>query len=202
MPELRRDPIVGRWVIIATERARRPSDLSRCPPAAQPSVCPFCAGHEDKTPPEVYVSGRSPAAPPNSPGWKVRAVPNRFPALKIKVGGPADIETLEAVRGVYGGPLRVDANTGWQPAQAVAIIPVGHDFPPFSANKGGSIEGSRLYLLTFDLAFQLQEELRALEGGGDMPKDLARDPASRRAYVVRVRAHHHAARRRHGACGG
>ena len=46
-----------------------------------------------------------------------------FPALKIKVGGPADIETLEAVRGVYGGPLRVDANTGWQPEQAVALIP-------------------------------------------------------------------------------
>jgi L-alanine-DL-glutamate epimerase-like enolase superfamily enzyme len=46
-----------------------------------------------------------------------------FPALKIKVGGPADIETLEAVREVYGGPLRVDANTGWQPEQAVALIP-------------------------------------------------------------------------------
>ncbi len=47
----------------------------------------------------------------------------RFPALKIKVGGPADIETLEAVRAVYGGPLRVDANTGWQPEQAAALIP-------------------------------------------------------------------------------
>jgi L-alanine-DL-glutamate epimerase-like enolase superfamily enzyme len=46
-----------------------------------------------------------------------------FPALKIKVGGPADIETLEAVRGVYGGPLRVDANTGWQPEQAAALMP-------------------------------------------------------------------------------
>jgi UDPglucose--hexose-1-phosphate uridylyltransferase len=84
MPELRRDPIVGRWVIIATERARRPSDLQRSPPAPQPSVCPFCAGHEEKTPPEVYVAGRSPHAPPNSPGWRVRVVPNRFPALKIE----------------------------------------------------------------------------------------------------------------------
>jgi len=84
MPELRRDPIVGRWVIIATERARRPSDLAPCPPPPQPALCPFCAGHEDKTPNEVYVSGRSPSAPPNSRGWKVRAVPNRFPALKIE----------------------------------------------------------------------------------------------------------------------
>jgi L-alanine-DL-glutamate epimerase-like enolase superfamily enzyme len=46
-----------------------------------------------------------------------------FPALKIKVGGPSDIETLEAVRGVYGGPIRVDANTGWVPEEAVALIP-------------------------------------------------------------------------------
>jgi L-Ala-D/L-Glu epimerase len=48
---------------------------------------------------------------------------SHFPALKIKVGGPADIETLEAVRAVYSGPLRVDANTGWQPEQAAALIP-------------------------------------------------------------------------------
>ena len=73
-------------------------------------------------------------------------------------------------------------------AKAVAIVPVGHDFPPFSANKGGSIEGSKLFLLTFDLAFQIQEQLRALEFGYiirvvltahdsvevDTPKDLLR----------------------------
>jgi UDPglucose--hexose-1-phosphate uridylyltransferase len=84
MPELRRDPIVGRWVIIATERARRPSDLRREPPPPQRGLCPFCPGSEDKTPGEVYVSGRAPGAPPNSPGWKVRVIPNRFPALKIE----------------------------------------------------------------------------------------------------------------------
>ncbi len=46
-----------------------------------------------------------------------------FPALKIKVGGPSDIETLEAVRGVYDGPIRVDANTGWEPEAAERLIP-------------------------------------------------------------------------------
>ena len=46
-----------------------------------------------------------------------------FPALKIKVGGAADIETLEAVRAVYGGPIRVDANTGWTPEGALALLP-------------------------------------------------------------------------------
>lgn len=47
----------------------------------------------------------------------------RFPALKIKVGGPSDLATLEAVRAVYGGPLRVDANTGWDPEAAAALLP-------------------------------------------------------------------------------
>jgi len=47
----------------------------------------------------------------------------RFPALKIKLGGRSDLATLEAVRSVYDGPLRVDANTGWQPNDAVALLP-------------------------------------------------------------------------------
>ena len=47
----------------------------------------------------------------------------RFPALKIKLGGPADLETLEAVRRVYGGPIRVDANTAWTPEVADALLP-------------------------------------------------------------------------------
>jgi L-alanine-DL-glutamate epimerase-like enolase superfamily enzyme len=47
----------------------------------------------------------------------------RFPALKIKCGGPSDLATLEAVRHVYDGPIRVDANTGWQPDDAIALLP-------------------------------------------------------------------------------
>ena len=46
-----------------------------------------------------------------------------FPALKIKVGGPDDLATLEAVRAVFGGPIRVDANTGWRPDDALALLP-------------------------------------------------------------------------------
>ena len=46
-----------------------------------------------------------------------------FPALKIKVGGTADLATLEAVRGVFAGPIRVDANTGWEPEDALRLLP-------------------------------------------------------------------------------
>jgi L-alanine-DL-glutamate epimerase-like enolase superfamily enzyme len=47
----------------------------------------------------------------------------RFPALKIKCGGPSDIATLEAVRAVFDGPIRVDANTGWRPEDALDLLP-------------------------------------------------------------------------------
>ncbi|MBA2557281.1 MAG: dipeptide epimerase, partial [Chloroflexi bacterium] len=46
-----------------------------------------------------------------------------FPALKIKVGGARDLDTLEAVRAVFGGPIRVDANTGWTPDEALRLLP-------------------------------------------------------------------------------
>ena len=69
-------------------------------------------------------------------------------------------------------------------AKAVAIVPVGHDFPPFSANKGGSAEGSKLFLLTFDLAFQLQEQIRELESGGALPGDVGADPDARGHYAA------------------
>lgn len=81
MPELRKDPVVGRWVIIATERSKRPDDFSRIsiPEKASP-FCPFCEGNEKKTPPEVYAV-RKDGTPPDTPGWKLRVVPNKFPAL-------------------------------------------------------------------------------------------------------------------------
>ena len=83
MPELRKDPIVGRWVIISTERARRPSDFASEPVRLRGTTCVFCAGNEDKTPPEILV-GRPAGGPPNGPGWSVRVVSNKFPALRIE----------------------------------------------------------------------------------------------------------------------
>ncbi len=69
-------------------------------------------------------------------------------------------------------------------AKAVAIVPVGHDFPPFSANKGGSGEGSKLFLLTYDLAFELQEQIRELESGGPLPRDAGTNAEARGPYVA------------------
>src|SRR5438477_1235965 len=85
MPELRKDPIVGRWVIIATERVRQPSDFPRrdAPPAA-PGPCALCPGHEAETPPEVLAYRDAPDAARDGGDWRVRVIPNKFPALRIE----------------------------------------------------------------------------------------------------------------------
>ena len=83
MPEIRKDPIIGSWVIIATERGRRPTDFVREPVEIRGvRVCPFCSGNEEKTPPEVLAYRNSTA--PNGPGWTLRVVPNKFPALRVE----------------------------------------------------------------------------------------------------------------------
>jgi UDPglucose--hexose-1-phosphate uridylyltransferase len=83
MPELRKDPIVGRWVIIATERGRRPSEFNPEKIRGRGGFCPLCEGNEDKTPPEVFAI-RENGSQPNSTGWTLRVVPNKFPALRVE----------------------------------------------------------------------------------------------------------------------
>src|SRR5215218_2291367 len=83
MPELRKDPITGRWVIISTERRKRPHDFRlesvQIPP--DPS-CPFCEGHDAMTPREILAHRRH--GGPNGPGWDLRVVPNQFPVLRVE----------------------------------------------------------------------------------------------------------------------
>jgi UDPglucose--hexose-1-phosphate uridylyltransferase len=94
MPELRHDPIQRRWVIIATERGRRPSDFAKLEPERSGGFCPFCPGNEDKTPPEI-IALRPENTKPDTEGWEIRVVPNKFPALRIE--GNADREAV----GIY-----------------------------------------------------------------------------------------------------
>ncbi|PIE33835.1 galactose-1-phosphate uridylyltransferase [candidate division KSB3 bacterium] len=83
MPELRKDPISGRWVIISTNRGKRPSDFGQTIERQGGGFCPFCEGNEATTPSEVFAY-RPEGTVPNSPGWELRVVPNKFPALKIE----------------------------------------------------------------------------------------------------------------------
>lgn len=84
MPELRKDPVTNRWVIIASERAKRPSDFVVESQILKHGFCPFCYGNEDKTPPEIIAYYNDGNRKPNTPGWEVRVIPNKFPALQIE----------------------------------------------------------------------------------------------------------------------
>ncbi len=128
MPELRNDPISGRWVIIATERAARPNDFS--PPPAEPSDldrCPFCEGREEKTPPEIFAI-REPGTAPNAPGWHVRVVSNKYPALRIEGDTtPSSVGIFTRTDGVGAHEVIVEAtdhhtHLGLLPVQHVAAV--------------------------------------------------------------------------------
>jgi len=83
MPELRKDPVVGRWVIMSTERSKRPSDFAKVRGGRKGGPCAFCNGMEHLTPPEV-LAYRNHGSAANQQGWRVRVVPNKFPALRIE----------------------------------------------------------------------------------------------------------------------
>ncbi|EDP74122.1 galactose-1-phosphate uridylyltransferase [Hydrogenivirga sp. 128-5-R1-1] len=83
MPEIRYNFLKDTYVIFSTERAKRPHDYFREPEAEIGIVekCPFEYGNESKTPPEVFAV-RENGSLPDTPGWKIRVVPNKYPALK------------------------------------------------------------------------------------------------------------------------
>ena len=98
MPDLRVDPLSGRTVVVAPGRARRPgANWARLEPETPEELesCPFCEGREERTPPELLSlpEGRE----PDTPGWSVRVVPNKFPAFEhqeVVVHAPQHVRSL------------------------------------------------------------------------------------------------------------
>jgi len=83
MSELRRDPIIGRWVIISTERAKRLLENKKEFEKTSDQSSPFCMGNENMPPREI-LAYRETAMPKDSDGWWLRVIPNKFPALKVE----------------------------------------------------------------------------------------------------------------------
>jgi UDPglucose--hexose-1-phosphate uridylyltransferase len=84
--------MTGRWVAIAPERAARPG--ASAPASDEPEACPFCAGHEERTPPETLRLGDGPT------GWAVRVIPNLYPALErqeVVIHGPLHLHSFGAL---------------------------------------------------------------------------------------------------------
>jgi UDPglucose--hexose-1-phosphate uridylyltransferase len=89
--ELRKDYLLDRWVVIATERGRRPTDFAKPKPeAAKTAVCPICVGNENMTPPALMLylkengeikRSQDPLTGERPKNWLVRVIPNLYPAF-------------------------------------------------------------------------------------------------------------------------
>jgi UDPglucose--hexose-1-phosphate uridylyltransferase len=99
VPELRQNLATGEWVVIATERARRPEDFAsksdRKPLPPWKESCPFCPGNEDKTPPAAF------SIPPDG-AWDLRVVPNKFAALSPDIPPHRDADAFLRHAAGYG----------------------------------------------------------------------------------------------------
>ncbi len=83
MSELRKDPVVDRWVVISDDEIRTPSIVRKTEKLDQDGLCPFCAGNEHLCPPEILAS-RPFGSSPNDQQWNLRVIPNRFPLLVVE----------------------------------------------------------------------------------------------------------------------
>ncbi|WP_457643408.1 galactose-1-phosphate uridylyltransferase [Persephonella sp.] len=103
MPELRYNRLNDTWVIISKERAKRPHDYPTDWHKEKGDInkCPFEPGKEHLTPPEVFAV-REPGTQPNTPGWKVRVIPNKFPALRPDEQFFRDSEDIHDKMGGFG----------------------------------------------------------------------------------------------------
>lgn len=100
MPELRKDPILGRWVIISVERGKRPKDFFPIVHKKKGGFCPFCPGNEYTTPEEL-MAFRPDGSGPNKPDWTLRVMPNKFPVLdpagQIKRSGEGMFDRMNGI---------------------------------------------------------------------------------------------------------
>jgi len=83
MPDLRKDPIVGRWVIIASARAKRPHDFDSTPQRQKGRFLPVLRGARRQDARRNHRVSQA-GSQRNREGWRVRVVPNKFPALEIE----------------------------------------------------------------------------------------------------------------------
>ena len=180
MPELRRDPIVDRWVIIAENRAARPGALvahdSPGPPAiASVEPCPFCPGNEAETPPEVFEL-RNPTNDPNPRDWRVRVVPNKYPALVSETASQPD-------RGTYA-PRYPDAESLFAAVPAFGVHEVIIDTPRHVTTVGELTNDEFADSLT-----ALRARLEALRHQPDLKHALVFKNVGRAAGATREHLH-------------
>jgi UDPglucose--hexose-1-phosphate uridylyltransferase len=181
MPELRRDELGDRWVLLAPGRAARPHTFPapRDDTGKTPADCPFCPGHERMTPPEVFRTGDG---APETPGWQVRVVPNLYPIVGGDDAGPGATGAHEVA---VLSPAHARSFAQLDDAQATEVLVVlrervrhhvraGRAFVQVVINHGAaagaSIEHPHAQLVALDFVPPAVEQ--AMRRAGTAPADL------------------------------
>jgi UDPglucose--hexose-1-phosphate uridylyltransferase len=214
--ELRVDPLTGLRSIIAGDRATRPGGGFAVEPAAgvDPASDPFLEGHEDQTPPELHAV-RPAGGPPDTPGWRVRVVPNRYPALAPDAEDPPrdaspDLFTAQRARGghevIVNSPKPVVSLAELEPGEVAEAVEVWRERMRAHADAayvhvitnerreaGASLPHThtQLYALDFVPAGIARERERygayqTRTMGGDLLGDLVQEEVRRRERLVAV----------------
>jgi UDPglucose--hexose-1-phosphate uridylyltransferase len=215
-PEIRVDPLTGLKAIVAGDRAARPGGGFSVPPLepVDPEADPFLEGHEDQTPPEVHAV-RPDGSAPDTPGWTVRVVPNRYPALVAGAPAPEpdanpDLFTAQPAEGAHevivNAPQPVASLTDLEPAQVATAMEAWrarmrahagaacrHLIVNERAEAGASLPHThaQLYALGFVPAAIARERERfsayaVRTMGSNLLGDLVQEEVRRRARIVAI----------------
>ncbi len=123
MPQLRKDPVTDRWVVVNVESPKGASSFTPSEARLNSSkTCPFCPGNESMTPPEIAAYGRK-SGLKNAPGWQVRVVPNKFPALRIEESADKSANGIYDKLGGFGAHEVIIEN----PNHNKEIADLGHE---------------------------------------------------------------------------
>lgn len=127
-PEWRHDPVQDRWVVIAAGRRRRPQDFQRAGRTADSAEkCPFCAGREEQTPPQIVAYGDD-GRQDGADRWLVRVVANKFPALRVEGDlEPGGTKLFGRMRGLGAHEVIIETpehglTLGELPPQHIALV--------------------------------------------------------------------------------
>jgi len=215
-PEVRVDPLTGHRSIVAGDRATRPGgSFAVAPPEPiDESADPFLEGHEDQTPPEV-LAVRPGGGAPDTPGWTVRAVPNRYPALVQGAREPEaeaspDLFSAQPAEGAHevivNAPQPVSSLAELEPAQLATAMEVWrarmrahadaacrHLIVNERTEAGASLPHThaQLYALGFVPAAIARERERfsayaVRTMGGNLLGDLVQEEVRRRVRIVAI----------------
>jgi UDPglucose--hexose-1-phosphate uridylyltransferase len=149
--ELRHDPVQRRWVIVASERGKRPIDFHSGQRAEGSAAnCPFCAGRESFTPPAIDVLSAAPSHD-GSP-WKVRVVPNKFPALRTEGSlSRAAVGPFDSISGVGAHEVVIETP---EHDQQLADLPADHIALVLKAYRNRILDLRKDHRLRYILVFK------------------------------------------------